>query len=523
MPDARILDDIKTRYDLEIERRPDRLRRMRAGLCWLSAAASCLLAAVWLFADHRVFESRCVSDAHRMFEMECSACHDQSFAPLRRMAWFDNHQFSTSNEKCQSCHRETVADHVAPFDFAVGKVDAHRRTKLGEDLKGVFGQMGCAGCHQEHRGHDELSLVADTNCTACHADVKQRNLGVHYELGFADFAHHPEIAIWRSSDPNDPAARRALPVESAGKHPVDAAKFKFNHHRHLDPKLRAPNNTTETLSCANCHESDAGQAYFQPISFERHCHRCHQLGLPDTDSLPHVAPDVIQGILLDRLVRHAKQSGDLVLPTDDLGGPTKPPNQPEARDPKAEQKLAELAGPELERLQRRLFADAQPPEKLPVPAADGLLRAACSKCHETEPSQDSVGWKVLKPEIPVQWLTHGRFRHDRHASVDCLHCHSRDGTPATEAKRDAYYPALPDGLKDTTAIFASVSAKDVLMPKIETCRECHGSKQTALGRTSVRGDCAECHVYHHTPHSVPAKPELQELIRTGSFKAGKSP
>jgi hypothetical protein len=63
-----------------------------------------------------------------------------------------------------------------------------------------------------------------------------------------------------------------------------------------------------------------------------------------------------------------------------------------------------------------------------------------------------------------RWFPHSRFKHDSHRLLNCTACHA-----------DAPNSRL---------------TSDVLLPTIESCRECH--KPTGGART----DCAECHTYH---------------------------
>ncbi|HLJ93222.1 MAG TPA: cytochrome c3 family protein, partial [Gemmataceae bacterium] len=77
--------------------------------------------------------------------------------------------------------------------------------------------------------------------------------------------------------------------------------------------------------------------------------------------------------------------------------------------------------------------------------------------------------RYLPSRIPQVWLSHSRFSHARHRMLRCTECH------------DAANSSM---------------AKDVLLPKIESCRQCHNSQ------IGARADCAECHRYHQRSPDV---------------------
>jgi hypothetical protein len=495
--DPRQLNSISGRYDLELSRRPDPLRLSVARLTWLCAGVSLLACVVWLGSDHRVFQSHCVSPAHRPFEQNCRQCHDRRFTPLERMASFSNNLHSTSAQKCQVCHTSSTGEnHLAPAlpsenRAPDGVPNVNRQEEWQKLLKNSFAALECAGCHQEHRGHAELSDVADANCVNCHQtahETHQTGRVAKFDLNFREFFQHPDFALW-----NPEKKRRELPTKQvdAATAPalVDGSDFRFNHHRHLDPQLPIAPGKTVALSCQDCHQLDDAQAYFRPIEYEQHCRRCHEIGLPETGPLPHAKPDIIQGQLLQQAIQNFKPADSArVRPTDRLGGPTKPPNAGDVE-------LARQLQPDVARIQQRLFGDPQPAG----PAAGGLLKSACSKCHITESPRDGgTLWTVSPPNLPDRWLPHSRFRHDRHASLDCGECHTRGGQPADRTTvRADFYPNVPDALAKSSSIFASRTSDDVLLPSIQICHQCHGSQATTQGQAAVSDRCVGCHDFHH--------------------------
>lgn len=513
MTDQRRLKTIATRYDLEVDRHPDAWRQLRWRLSIVFAIGTIAATIPMLLGDHRVFESRCASDAHRIFGQNCQACHDRQMVPLMRMATLDNTRHSTSDHKCQVCHRETNSDHVArviPANLttalakaAITPQDASSKQTLEQLLRPKFDAIGCAGCHQEHRGNFVLAHVADANCTDCHQTPHQ--IPRRFQLDFANFGKHPEFAIWRpqSETPDKPL----VTLNEKGK-PVDQAAIRFSHHRHLDPQLNIRVGQTTSLECSNCHQADASGSYFRPINFEQHCSRCHKLGLPQTDELPHVEPEIIRKTLLDRLVRNRTRP-QLPAATDQLGGPTKPPIV--SRDQGKNADLANVVNVELAELEQQLFN--APPAIARQAQEQGLLKTACNKCHYTQPAADS-SWRITPTRIPEQWMSNSRFRHDRHSSIDCGLCHTRHGGHFESVERVRFYSLPKLDLEKSPSIFASTSAQDVLLPRIDVCRQCHGQNSTQ-GATSVTDRCVDCHSYHHTPITTVARPGIEQLLKTG--------
>ena len=375
MSDQRRLKSIGARYDVEVSRHPDPWRTLRSRLSWIFAVGTLVVCLPWLWGDHRAFQSECVSDAHRVFGRNCQECHDRPLVPLQRMITFNNAIHSTSDKKCQKCHRESNSDHLSP-QISGG----NRLAALEQSFKTKFDDIGCAGCHTEHRGHSELVRVTDANCTNCHIEAHPKISPRRFELDFANFRDHKEFAIWRPdshlhADPK-PSHSATPNIQWEQGQPFEQSPIKFSHHRHLDPQLPVQEGKFTELRCADCHQEDQSGAYFRPIDFEQHCHRCHKLGFPATGDLPHVKPEVIRGILLNGLAKNLNRPEP--RPEDSLGGPTKRPID----EVKSPEELVSRVKDQLEKLEERLFESAK--EVQERPRAAGLLEAACTKCHFTK-------------------------------------------------------------------------------------------------------------------------------------------
>jgi hypothetical protein len=114
--------------------------------------------------------------------------------------------------------------------------------------------------------------------------------------------------------------------------------------------------------------------------------------------------------------------------------------------------------------EKLLFVDKQ------LTAAERMLHGAgyaCNHCHveKTDPAGRPNGLPEYFPtNVPPRWLKESVFRHDSHRLLSCVACHAQ--------------------------ALHSNTTRDVLLPSIVSCRECHRPQGGA------RADCAECHRYH---------------------------
>jgi hypothetical protein len=121
-----------------------------------------------------------------------------------------------------------------------------------------------------------------------------------------------------------------------------------------------------------------------------------------------------------------------------------------------------------------------------------FTRTGCFLCHTytekplSEQRSDETRYTITNPNIPERWMTRARFDHGAHEDLSCESCH--EGTRR------------------------SADTKDLLLPSIAVCRECHidGARSGF-----VKSDCAQCHAYHSGVEvSRPKKQDLSEFIRS---------
>jgi hypothetical protein len=134
-----------------------------------------------------------------------------------------------------------------------------------------------------------------------------------------------------------------------------------------------------------------------------------------------------------------------------------------------------------------------------VKDAEKILFGAkkCGECHhyETdghEPVASLARWdpahavRINPPNVPAVWWRSAAFDHSAHRGISCRGCHER---------------AYADGPR------ASHESKDVLLPSIKVCVECHAPRRNGSDASLVSGgagfDCTECHRYHDGDAALP--------------------
>jgi hypothetical protein len=208
----------------------------------------------------------------------------------------------------------------------------------------------------------------------------------------------------------------------------------------------------------------------KPVSYELHCRQCHALsvgivGIPGGEKLrvaserfaqepaPHKDPMTVRAVLRERYTQFVQDNPAVLGLRESTEPPRwiwgKPPAQPVA------DKEWLWVNEQLRIAERMVFDGAN----------------GCGYCHTAEKNRGPGELpRYLPSRITQAWLPHSRFNHERHRMLRCTECH-----------REA------PGSSDT---------KDVLLPDIETCRQCHNSQ------TGARTDCAECHRYHDRAREV---------------------
>ncbi len=389
---------------------------------------------------------------------------------------------------------------------------------------------------------------------------------------------HPEWAVLRDkrqdttpyafghkmhNDPEAAGMQDLLKAIKEGKGEAASMGMATGRAAHVET-IRKDGKEVLAMSCTFCHEPDAAGAYMKPIRYDAHCVDCHvnSMGVVGAsgESLKWFAtvPGSTRAGTLVRpvavphgTVKDATDAVDLALaawlaeqppqfpvkveapagaaegekkveeakPADEAGGGRRrrpaagaaTSTTPEEAKP-AEAAAEQPAGGGRRRGGNSASAAAPTPAasaKLPTFADQGALNAwvlaqrtavigdalvdkSCSKCHQgvqKGPEGKPEAFAISAQKIPEVWLTRSHFAHSAHAMVSCVSCH----TQAT----------------------SSADTKDVMLPGVASCRECHAPGATPAGNAAPF-DCVLCHTYHERlPKAVPGRMEIDQMRRGG--------
>jgi predicted CXXCH cytochrome family protein len=371
--------------------------------------------------------------AHSMLQTNCVSCHQKPFVQVR-------------SEACLSCHASNLHRHIEQ------QVEAGFAPNL----------VRCTSCHSEHETPSRLVQIDQRICADCHA-AKEAPVEVM------------QGPIFRGSEEQGPVAqdqasmvRIAHAADFFEDHPAfyrvrEASQDRglmFPHEVHLNPKgIKSPDGT-EQMECGDCHQPETGGRRMRPVRMEQHCSRCHRLDFDPAEpqrEVPHGDPNAVIESLTDYY------SARLV---------TGNPDQQRSAQPERPIKLP--AGADAASKQERDRATQKARTRALVTARDLFERRACAGCHvvSREAAKGEPQWKVEPVHLTSVWMPTARFDHSRHgtALTPCTTCH--------DAGR-------------------SSQASDVLMPRIETCRECHGGEPSAAAKEGlIASTCTMCHDFH---------------------------
>jgi hypothetical protein len=466
---SRTTKKLAKRIDLQYFTRPHAFRRWRF---WLSVAVP-VIALGWFVTQRaqggqKVYSRGPLAASHAVFTQQCSLCHSPQTASF------------TSQVNDQAC----LACHDAP---------AHHGNQ-------TFTPQ-CSSCHVEHRGARLLSATSDSSCAQCHAVLRTRDGQPHYVASVTSFTgKHPEFGAVR--------ARRA-----------DPGSLKFNHYVHLQPHLMGPNNSRVEMGCDDCHRmakgnegwpyagnlddaqglkpaslgvpggrveavpfpaaSDASGGpraglqtpYMAPPQFAQNCAACHTLQFDKrfaNEQVPHAKPEVVHAFLLKRFGEYIAAHPDAVHEV----------NPPDRQIPER---------PHVPRVDHNAAEWVQ----FRTEDAEWLLWSkTCKQCHTLTPGPGQLPG-IAKSDFTIRWLPHARFDHSAHRMMTCASCH-----------------ANARNSRETT---------DLLLPGIQTCRQCHREDKP---KEAAEGRCFECHQYHDWTKAKSTKgrftiPELRGVARLG--------
>jgi predicted CXXCH cytochrome family protein len=365
---------------------------------------------------------------------------------------------ATFSTDCQSCHNKLFTRVTDDACLGCHEVSRHVAT-ADSDIRSdwvptpVLGEARCASCHLEHNEPPSLVRRHQGLCADCHSDLPA---GSSLESASDFLDAHPRFKVSLLQ----PARNASGEVQWTTEHVLLAealsaehSNLKFNHQVHLDPGGIVTPEGNRVLECGTCHQIETGGARMLPISMDQHCSDCHSLVFDPDDpnrEVPHGDPERVLQVLVEYYSARL------------LGA-----------DPDAVNQRLRRPGQALSRADRDRAAAEARVKALEV-AEDLFERRACINCHEVSrvAADSDMPWRVQPVQLTEVFFPLANFSHAAHdtEATACGSCHKAE---------------------------TSTLASDLLMPGIETCRDCHGSGASHRNDSSqIPSGCVMCHSFH---------------------------
>jgi hypothetical protein len=382
--------------------------------------------------------------AHRVPQIQnnCQVCHSSVFRRVK-------------NEQCLDCHEKDAGNHVNPKQHRVAELEGAR----------------CSACHVEHNEPTGAVHAKQQLCSRCHSAIGSTIDSPAIENA-ADFGTiHPPFKLTLLTPTTATADTDWQPVRNRVTPDLrEISNLKFPHDKHLNKEgVRRPDGEKEPLACADCHQLDSAGQYIQPITMEQHCRRCHALTFDADDpqrELPHGDPNLIMQTLEEYYSRkYLEQSLAPETPAT-VSGRRRPGRQ--ALTAEQREQVLELARDKALEVATPLFEEPTAQAMSKETAELIFEKTTCATCHQVSASDDAARlakWRVLPVKLTQRWMPRAVFSHYSHRTEDCERCH------AAEKSQDS---------------------TDILLPAIETCRECHSGQRGS----GVPSTCIACHKFH---------------------------
>lgn len=396
-----------------------------------------------------------LSSVHHGLEDNCEACHVDAFVAVR-------------DETCLTCHSglgnhaEVDRQNIAMPEFTGGEAFLW-------SVAHAFGKPGpnaCTDCHTEHEGAGRMEPTSQQFCSDCHAtmDVRLTDTALGNASDFGTL--HPQFQALVKPERGAEEMRLSLDNISG-----DFNGLKFPHDMHLSStngvarmaqRLRI-NAGGAPLECNDCHETGADGVSFMPVEMEESCESCHSLVYDRVGST-------------FRSLSH----GDIEQTQADLMAQDRSPRRPVSTGRRRPGPYAPGG------IYYGNFSRVLP---MSISRASFADEGLCGECHY--PALD--GSLAVEPVVQRErQFQHGWFDHDAHGT----------NAMGTDTEQEA--------CATCHAAETSDAATDFLMPKLESCRDCHMGEDAV--EAEVPSSCAMCHSYH-PPEGVDSAPRRVASLR----------
>jgi predicted CXXCH cytochrome family protein len=345
------------------------------------------------------------------------------------------------NVECEKCHAD-VQHHVDVRSADVALFESER----------------CAECHFEHKEPATLVLRDQRLCTDCHARLDRLKTDPQVENAAGFGSDHPEfrLAVLTQDELVAPGQWQAQWLDSSNSAARENSHLKFSHAQHLNPKgLQSPQGE-RVLQCADCHRPNSSGREMMPIRMETQCSGCHSLHFDEHDPSSGVPHGDLQRMFRTLREHFSRQY------LDSTGSQAGAAANSGFRRPGQEAR-------QMSQDEQRRARDWADTESLKM-ARELLEKRVCVDCHDVSRVLGASGfeqWQVAPVRLTQNWMPRARFNHAAHITQPCISCH-------TEAER-------------------SKQSRDILMPRISKCRECHGDSNDT---SKLSSDCVMCHHFH---------------------------
>lgn len=410
-----------------------------------------------------------ISLMHANLKNDCAACHAKAFTAVKDQA-------------CAACH-DDLSDHASPIDMKRSKP---KTSGFGAQLNKVSEMFGrpvdrCSSCHSEHNTRAKIIPTDQEMCGTCHAKLDASL--PHTKLqNVSDFGtDHPQFRPTIITTPS--FTKPDFTRISLDDNPKGFSGLKFPHKMHLATtggvaKMadriggKFGNGLGSSLGsgveCADCHRPEAGGALFDPVNMQQDCAVCHDLVFEDDEgyerTLRHGEPNEVIASMRD--FYQAKALGN--IRDAEMNSRTR-------RRPGRAASIRDLNRRELAFKQ----ADQRTAQKVNAIFSEG---GACFDCHEINKPTDiaTLDFSIRPISVNDKFYPKSPFDHASHeiGNLTCETCH---------------------------AAKTSTLSADILLPKIEVCRDCHVGEDSyrkggALAKGTLPTTCLTCHAYHDGAH-----------------------